>query len=155
MNNNSIVVNTRTGERGCYSDWIRAFTELWAGGRSRLDDFMSILSPDVRLIAPGLRSTTGWADCHAAFKRTFDVMPDLTAEIHGWSATGDTLFVEMTFSATIGGHRVEWGNVDRLLFQDGQAIERVAYFNPMRVRKAFLRNPKGWLQLWRRRRSGL
>lgn len=151
----NIIVNTRTLEPGDYAAWVRAFTLLWQGGRAKLPEFMHIMSPDIKLMAPGLRSTTGWADCELAFKRTFDVLPDLTAEVHRWSATGDAVFIEMTFSATIGGKRIRWHNVDRFLFRDGMAIERVAFFNPAKVRKAFLANPTGWLQLWRRVRSGL
>ncbi len=151
----SIIVNTVTGQAGDYADWVQAFAELWRGGRSRRGEFMDIMSPDIQLSAPGLRTTKGRQACRQAFERTFDVLPDLTARVHRWSATGDALFIEMTFAATIGGQKIEWHNVDRFLFRDGQAIERVAYFNPVKVRRAFLRGPRGWLQLLRRIRSGL
>lgn len=151
----SVIVNTRTGQTGDYSTWVDTFTQLWREGRSRLPDFMSLLSPEIKLVAPGLRSTRGWVEGELAFKRTFDVLPDLTAQVDRWSATGDVLFIEMTFSATIGGNKVTWRNVDRFVFRDGIAVERVAFFNPSPVRAAFLRSPAGWLQLWRRIRSGL
>jgi ketosteroid isomerase-like protein len=150
-----IVINTVTGRRGDYAGWVEAFSELWRGGSSRLGEFMHVMSPEIKLIAPGLKTTTGWQACRQAFQRTFEVLPDLTARIHRWSATGDALFIEMTFAATIGGRRIEWRNVDRFLFRDGQAVERVAYFDPVKVRRAFLRSPRGWLQLLRRIRSGL
>lgn len=151
----SIVVNTRTGLTGDYSTWVSIFSQLWREGRSRLPEFMSLLSPQIKLTAPGLRSTHGWIEAEAAFKRTFDVLPDLTAEVERWSATGDALFIEMTFSATIGGKTLRWRNVDRFVFRDGMAFERVAYFNPGPLRAAFLKSPAGWLQLWRRIRGGL
>ncbi len=151
----NVFVNTKTGQTGNYADWVAAFTELWRGGRSKADRFTDIMGPDIRLIAPGLRSTKGREAGTVAFERAFDVLPDLTAKVLRWSASGDTLFIEMTFSATIGGKMIEWHNVDRFLFRDGWAVERVAFFNPAKMRRAFLSSPSGWLQLMRRIRSGL
>lgn len=147
----SVVINTRTGATGSYAEWVAEFAERWAGGRKNLDRFMDLLSPDIRLIAPGLRPTQGWDACHKAFQRTFEILPDLTAEVTRWSASGDVLFIEMTFAATVGRKKLRWNNVDRLLFREGRAIERVAYFDPSRVRRAFLRSPRGLWQLLRLR----
>jgi hypothetical protein len=151
----NIVINSSTGARGSYADWVEEFTQLWQAGQPRVHDFMSIMSPDIKLIAPGLKPTTGAKACQQAFEKTFEVLPDLTAQVHRWSVSNDALFIEMTFTASIGGRKVSWANVDRFIFRDGMAIERVAYFNPSRVRKAFLRGPRGWLHLIRRIRSGL
>ncbi len=151
----SVIINTRTGERGDYAAWVSAFAELWRGGRSRLCELMDLLSPDIKLTAPGLRSTRGRVEAESAFNRTFEVLPDLTAQVERWSATGEVLFIEMTFAATIGGKCVTWRNVDRFLFRDGMAVERVAFFDPRPIRAALLASPSGWLQLWRRVRSGL
>ena len=46
-------------------------------------------------------------------------------------------------------------SVDRFAFVDGYAIERIAYFNPLKVRAAFMRSPAGWWQLLKRRTVGL
>lgn len=150
-----IIVNTRTGETGTYATWMQRFTEIWSVGRARYPEFMSLLSPQIKLSAPGLRSTHGWQECELAFKRTFGVLPDLTAEVHRWSASADALFIEMTFSATIGRKALRWRNVDRFIFHDRVAVERLAFFNPAPLRRAFLASPAGWLQLWRRQRTGL
>lgn len=151
----SVIVNTRTGQTDDYAAWVSTFAELWRGGRSKLRELMNLLSPDIKLTAPGLRSTHGRSEGESAFSRTFEVLPDLTAQVERWSASGEVLFVEMTFSATIGGKCITWRNVDRFLFRDGMAVERVAFFNPGPIRAAFLASPSGWLQLWRRVRSGL
>ena len=57
----------------------------------------------------------------------------------------------MVYSATLGKRTTRWYAVDRFLFAGGEAIERVAYFNPAKVRKALLRNPTAWKQLLRLR----
>ncbi len=148
----TVVINTRTGEQGNYADWVAAFAALWADGRSSLDRFMDLLSADVRLVAPGLKSTRGRTAGLEAFRRTFEVIPDLTATVHRWSSSADVLFVEMTFHGTIGGREVRWGNVDRFVFKDQRAVERVAYFDSRKVRRAMLA-PAAWGQLLRRLRK--
>lgn len=147
----NVVIHTPTGETGDISVWVARFSEGWAGGSPYTDWLVNLLSPDVHLVAPGLRSTRGREAALSAFRRTFEVLPDLTAQVDRWSASGDALFLEMTFRATIGGKPLAWHAVDRVLFRDGQAVERIAFFNPLKVRRAFLRNPAGWLQLLHRK----
>ena len=151
----NVLVDSRTGTLGTHADWVARFGRIWEGGRERLDDFMTLFGEHVKLSAPGLRTTEGHEACRAAFAKTFEVMPDLTARVDRWASAQDVLFIEMTFAATIGGRRIEWSGVDRFLFRDGAACERHAYFNPMKVRRAFLSGPRGWRQLLRRYRSGL
>lgn len=148
-----IVVDTRTGKRGTYEDWVAAFQERWADARNNLDRFMDILSPHVRLASPGFKTTIGRADGYEAFRRTFEAMPDIRGHVTRWAAAGDVLFVEMTFTATVGGRTVSWDDVDRFVFRDGVAVERVAYFDPTKVRLAYLGSLRGLLQFVRLRRA--
>lgn len=152
---NDVVIDTRTGRAGSYEEWVAAFADAWQRGRGALEDVMSLMSPHVKLSAPGLRSTRGREAGYRAFRRTFALLPDLVATVENWAAQGDVLFIEMTFTATIGGRLVQWKNVDRFIFRDGVAIERTAYFNPVWVRRAFLATPAGWLQLLRKTFGGL
>lgn len=155
-----LVIDSRRQTTGRLSDWVARFTELWAAPAGRLEEIMDLLSPDVRLAAPGYRTTVGRAAGLRAFTRTLHGMPDLRADIHGWAArrelTADSaameLFIAMTFSATIGGRLVSWSSVDHLTFRSGYAVQRVAYFDPTPVRAAFLRGPAGWRQYRRLRR---
>jgi ketosteroid isomerase-like protein len=147
-----VIVDTSTGQTGTYEDFVAAFKERWADARHNLDRFMDILGPDIVLSAPGLRTTRGRKAGYQAFAKTFAALPDITGTVHRWSADGDVLFIEMTFAATIGGRRVEWHDVDRFLFRDGVASERVAYFDPSPIRRAYLGSFAGLRQLWRMRR---
>jgi ketosteroid isomerase-like protein len=134
--------------RGDLDEWVAAFAHVWEAPRQRLDALLDLLSPEVVLKAPTTPPVSrGRAAGRAAFERAFRAMPDLRAVVHGWSATGGTLFIEMTFHATIGGRPVAWDDVDRFRFEGGQAVERVAYFDPAPVRRAFLSNPRGVGQL--------
>ena len=145
------VIDTRTGRRGTTEDWVARFAELWAAGASSLDGLMSLLSAHVRLAAPGLEPTTGQADGRAAFARTFEALPDLTARVVSWAARGDVLFIELVFGATIGGRRIEWPAVDRFRFEDGEAVERSIHFDRTPIRKAYMQSLSGLRQLWRLR----
>lgn len=62
-----------------------------------------------------------------------------------------TLYLEMTFAARVGRRQLTWPNVDRFTFVRGEAVERVAHFDPTRVRAALLRSPSGLLRYLRLR----
>ena len=110
------------------------------------------LAADIVLKAPTRPPKTVGQDAgRRAFERALRAMPDLSASIEHWSAHDDVLFIDMTFRATIGGHDIAWRSIDRIIFRDGAAAERRAFFDPSKVRRAFLRNPSALRQLLRLR----
>ena len=146
------VYDNRTGARGSAAEWVKEFARRWARATTELDPLLDLLGPGIRLSAPGLRPTQGKDAARRAFQRTFAALPDLTGDVEGWGVGEDTLFIEMTFRATVGGRPVEWRNIDRFRFADGVAIERFAFFDPTPIRKAYLGSFSGWVQLLRMRR---
>ena len=151
----SVTINTDTGETGDMSTWVARFDELWRDGAINAYEFMTLLSQDIKLVAPGLRPTKGRKAGFEAFEKAFAVFPDLTGELIEWSANDNVLFIEMSFTATVGRKQIKWYNVDRFKFENGVAVERVAYFDQSALQRAFLGSPAGWLHLIRRLRSGL
>ena len=141
-----VIINTRTGTRGSHADWVATFVDLWSAPAQKAHRFTDVLDPNVRLIAPGVPTTTGHDAARRTFERLFKALPDMRGDVIRWSAEGDTLFIEMTFTATIGRRKVTWANVDRFLFANGAAVERTAYFDPTPVRLALLTSPRGWRQ---------
>lgn len=150
-----ILIDARTSRRGSVVEWVQTFTALWRDGRHRLDDFMALFDLHIKLSAPGLRSTFGHAAGLEAFRKIFDIFPDMTASIEGWGCNGESLFIEMVFSATIGGKLVTWRSVDRFRICNDTIVERTAFMNPLVLRRALLANPSGWRQLVRLRSTGL
>jgi hypothetical protein len=150
--------------RGTLDEWVDRFGEVWAAPVERLDLLLGLLSPWVHLIAPGYRPTQGRAAARRAFESTFAALPDLTAVVTSWGLSdkgagptggfSGTVYMEMTFSASIGDRRVSWPNVDRITFVDGEAVERVAHFDPTQIRSALLRSPSGLLRYVRLRMRG-
>lgn len=146
------VLNTDTGERGTAEEWVDLFAEVWENPRADLDRLLALLSPDVVLQAPTRPPRSkGRAAARAAFERAFRAMPDLHGEVLGHAAAGEILFIEMIFKATIGGKLICWRNVDRFLFTDGVAVERIAHFDPSPVRRAMTGSPGALFRLVRMR----
>lgn len=145
------VLNTRTGERGSFADWVRLFDEVWAAPRSNLERLLCLLSEDVVLKAPTRPPMSRGRDAgRRAFLRAFKAFPDLTAKSKQWAASGEVLFIEMTFTATVAGKRFSWDSVDRFIFRNGEAVERIAFFqDSTAVFRQARTNLTGWMQLFR------
>lgn len=149
-----IMLDVRSGETGTMASWVSAFSEAWYEPAIHLDRLLALLDDNVTLRAPIKPPVThGKEAARKGFERVFNAIPDLRAEIHRWSSTNDALFIEMTFHATVGGKAISWPNADRVLFENGVAIERVAHFDPYTLRRALTGSLSGLTQLWRLRRG--
>lgn len=145
------ILDVRTGERGSYADWVRLFDEVWEAPSERLERLLALLSDEIVLKAPTRPPVSrGKAAGRSAFLRAFRAFPDLHARSKRWAASGDVLFIEMTFTATVAGEVFSWDSVDRFIFRDGEAIERIAFFqDSTAVARRLRRHPSGWRQLLR------
>lgn len=130
------------GESGA-ADFARRFAEFWtAPSPERLE---AVLAPRVRLVAPMTPTTNTLEDGKRVFADLFELVPDLTGEVHRWGATADGVLIEFTLSGTVGGGPLSWHAVDRfVLGEDGLATERVSYFDPAPIALAVARRPRAW-----------
>jgi ketosteroid isomerase-like protein len=125
------------------ADFVRRFTEFWqAPATERLD---TVLAPDARLSAPMTPTTYGLDAGKRAFAELFDLIPDITAEVHRWGATVDGVLIEFTVRGTAGGSPISWRSVDRfVLDDDGLATERFTYFDSLPLVLSLARRPRAW-----------
>jgi hypothetical protein len=125
------------------ADFVRRFAEFWqAPTPERLD---TLLAPDARLCAPMVPTTYGLAAGRRAFADLFELIPDMTAEVHRWGATADGVLIEFTAAGTAGGSPISWPAVDRfVLDDDGLATERFTYFDSLPLALALARRPQTW-----------
>jgi len=132
----------RVGEAAA-ADFAARFAEYW---RAPTPERLSLVLADrVRLIAPMTPVTDTLTAGQGAFAGLFELIPDLTGEVHRWGATEDGLLIEFTLSGTAGGKPISWGAVDRfVLGEDGLATERVTYFDSMPVALAAATRPRAW-----------
>jgi ketosteroid isomerase-like protein len=125
------------------ADFVRRFAEFWrAPTVERLD---TVLAPDARLSAPMVPTTSGLEAGRQVFADLFELIPDLTAEVHSWGATEDGVLIEFTARGTAGGAPVSWRAVDRfVLNDDGLATVRLTYFDSLPLVLTVLRRPRAW-----------
>jgi ketosteroid isomerase-like protein len=125
------------------ADFVRRFADFWKWPNpERLD---TVLAPDAHLVAPMVPVADSLAEGQVAFEELFELIPDLTAEVHRWGATVDGVMIEFTLSGTAGGKPLSWTSVDRFtLREDGLATERMTYFDSAPLALSLARSPKAW-----------
>lgn len=125
------------------ADFVRRFAEYWqAPTPKRLD---VVLADQVRLVTPMVPTTHTLEEGRRSFAGLFELIPDLTGEVHRWGASADGVLIEFTLSGTAGGKPISWQAVDRfVLGEDGLATERVSYFDSMPIALKAAIRPRTW-----------
>jgi hypothetical protein len=125
------------------ADFVRRFEEFWSAPTpERLD---IVLAGDVRLSAPMVPTTQGLEDGKRAFADLFELIHDMSVEVHRWGATTDGVLIEFTVHGTAAGMPVSWESVDRfVLGDDGLATERFTYFDSLPLVLSLARRPTAW-----------
>jgi hypothetical protein len=141
--------STRFGEAGA-ADFAARFADYWRAPTPA--GLSSVLAERVRLVAPMTPVTETLSEGQEVFAGLFELIPDLTGEMHRWGATEDGVMIEFTLSGSIGGKRIAWHAVDRFVIgEDGLATERVNYFDSMPVVLAAATRPRAWFVFLRNR----
>lgn len=125
------------------ADFVTRFTEFWQEPAvERLD---TVLAPEARLSAPMTPTTEGLEAGKRAFAELFELIPDMTAEVHRWGATEDGVLIEFTVRGTAGGRPISWESVDRFVLDgNGLATERFTYFDALPLVLSLIRRPRAW-----------
>ncbi|HUQ00521.1 MAG TPA: nuclear transport factor 2 family protein [Aeromicrobium sp.] len=120
--------------------WDRPTPDVWD----------SFIGEDMEFIQPMLRNGVGPAFWHGETARVLSLMPDLRADVLSWAGVGETLFIHLRLSGTLGGLPLTWEAVDLLrLTPDGTAHFRESFFDPGPVAAQVIRRPTAWLRWWR------
>ena len=125
------------------ADFARRFEEFWQTPAP--EQLATVLAPNARLVAPMTPTTHTLVDGQRAFTELFELIPDLTGEVHRWGATEDGVLIEFTLSGTAGGEPISWDAVDRFVVgEDGLATERITYFDSTPIALTVARRPRAW-----------
>jgi ketosteroid isomerase-like protein len=128
---------------GTAADFVRRFEEFWRAPGD--GDLGAVLAERTRLVAPMTPAVGTLAEGKRAFAELFELIPDLTAEVHRWGATADGVLIEFTLNGTAGGGPVSWDVIDRFVVgEDGLATERVTYFDSLPLVLTLARRPRAW-----------
>ena len=129
-------------------EFVEAFARYWEAPSVRELD--GILDEEVVLRQPLAPTSRGLAAAKRSFSRIFTAIPDLHAVVDRWGPTDDGVLIEFRLMGTVGGRPIEWPVVDRFVLKNGMGIERIGYFDPTPLLRAFLTRPTSW---WRFLRS--
>lgn len=131
------------------ADFVRRFADYWrAPTPERLD---AVLAERVRLVTPMMPDARTLDEGREAFAELFELIPDITGEVHRWGPTADGVLIEFTLGGTAGGKPISWSAVDRFVIgEDGLATERVSYFDSAPIVRAAAGRPRTWPALLRR-----
>ena len=128
--------------------WVAAFAEGWRAPRGPEQFAQHVrawLSPEIRLIQPQLPVAVGHRAFEDQFVRPlFALMPDIRGDVERWADRGETLYIELTLHATLGGRPLSWRVCDRVTLRDGVAIDRESYFDPTPLLATLARAPRAW-----------
>jgi len=128
--------------------FVDEFESAWSSRNP--DRLVSLLHPEVRLIQPLVSEIRGREAARRSFASLIELIPDLKTEVTGWSGGGDTIFIEFTFSGTAGKRPVRLHLVDKFTLNDGLALRRESYFDPLPLLRAVIVQPQ---VLWKFIRS--
>lgn len=136
---------------------VEAFVEAFAAGwrdPGPMDEFVAhysrIFHPDVRLVQPQSPVLVGMDQFRRGFAEPiFALMPDARGHVHGWAATGDVIYLNITLRGTMGGRPLELHSCDRITLRDGRMAERVVFADPLPFVFALVTRPRAWPALGR------
>lgn len=125
------------------ADFVRRFAEYWRAPTPA--GLATVLAAQVRLVAPLTPVAHTLSEGQRAFAELFELISEMTAEVHRWGATADGVLIEFTISGVAGGKPISWDAVDRFVIgEDGLATERVSYFDSGPIVLAVARRPRAW-----------
>lgn len=125
------------------ADFVRRFAEYWQAPQPEALD--TVLAQRVRMVAPMTPVTNTLEEGRRVFAELFELISDLTAEVHRWGATVDGVLIEFTLNGTASGKPISWDVVGRfILGEDGLATERVTYFDSAPIVLTAARRPRTW-----------
>ena len=125
------------------ADFVGRFAKFWqAPVPERLD---TVLASTARLSAPMVPTTYGLDAGKQVFAELFELISDMTAEVHRWGATSDGVLIEFTVRGRAGAAPISWQSVDRfVLDENGLATERFTYFDSLPLVLTLIRRPRTW-----------
>ncbi|HWH45976.1 MAG TPA: nuclear transport factor 2 family protein [Thermoleophilaceae bacterium] len=124
-------------------DFADRFAAWWL--RPDPDTLGDLLAADVVLRQPLTPDTRGLDAGRRSFRALLAFLPDLAATVDRSAAAGDGVLIEFTLRCTLGGRALAWRAVDRFeLGDDGKALLRVSYFDPLPLLAAVIGRPRAW-----------
>jgi hypothetical protein len=131
-------------------DFVERFATFWRAPDPA--NLGTVVAENAKLAAPMVPTTYGLEAGKRAFAELFELIENMTAEVHRWGATSDGVIIEFTVRGTVAGSPISWDAVDRFVLDDaGLATERATYFDPLPLMANVARRPRAWPKFVRSR----
>jgi SnoaL-like domain len=125
------------------AEFVERFQAYWRAPTP--NGLEAVLAPRTRLVAPLTATTQTREEGIRAFAALFELVEEMSAEVHRWGATEDGVLIEFTVTGKAGGKPISWHAVDRFVVgADGLATERVSYFDSAPLALTLARRPRSW-----------
>lgn len=125
------------------AEFVERFQAYWRAPTP--EGLETVLAPQTRLVAPLTATTHTREEGIRAFAALFELVGEMSAEVHRWGATEDGVLIEFTVTGKAAGKPISWHAVDRFVIgEDGLATERVSYFDSAPLVLTLARNPRSW-----------
>ena len=119
-------------DQAAADEFVHRFAAYWQAPSP--GDLHRVLAEDVRLVTPRMPTTDGLAAAVESFTGLFELIPDLTGQVHRWGPHQDGVYIEFTLSGTVNGNPVSWRAIDAFdVGDDGLATKRVSFFDPTAI----------------------
>jgi ketosteroid isomerase-like protein len=128
---------------------VEKFTRAWA--TPKLETFVELLHPEVRLLQPVTKPILGREAARAEFARLLRWLPDLRGTVDQTAVHGDLALIAWRLVFTLGRRPAELRIVDRIVVADDLIREREAYYDSLALMITLLGRPSAWLGYWRYR----
>ena len=128
---------------------VERFARAWAS--PRLEGFVDLLHPDVRLLQPVTPPILGREAARREFARLLRWLPDLRGTVDESATDGPVALIAWRLAFCLGGHPFELRIVDRIVVAENLIREREAYYDSLGFMIALLRRPRAWPGYWRYR----
>ena len=109
------------------------------------DGLVALLSEDVILRQPHLPTIRGKAAAHREFTRLFSWLPGTHSVVKSSRESGDVAFIEHELRFPVGTKVIALPAVDRFVLRNGLGVERIVYFDQVRLILSVLKHPSLWL----------
>jgi hypothetical protein len=123
-------------------EFAQHFAEIWK--HPSAERLVTLLHPEVILYQPNGPPIHGRLAARAEFERLLRWLPGLYGVVERSVGAGGVVFIESQMNFPIGRRGVRIRTIDRFVLQDGLAIERAVYFNPLQLLTAILAHPAAW-----------
>lgn len=109
------------------------------------DGLVALLSEDVIIRQPHLPAIRGKAAVHREFTRLFTWIPGTHSIVKSSRESDDVAFIEHELRFPVGEKFIALPAVDRFVLRNGLGVERVVYFDQVRLILSVIKHPSLWL----------